>query len=125
EEPKAEAKPAASATKPAVETAPAPKAASAPAGQRLRISPLALRLAAEKGVDPKGVKGSGPGGRILRADIIEAAKNPPAKPAAAGRAEPVWPWRSVTDKSAAQPDATTSPSNMRATIARRLLESKT
>jgi pyruvate dehydrogenase E2 component (dihydrolipoamide acetyltransferase) len=125
EEPKAEAKPAAPDAKPSVETAPAPKTASVPAGQRLRISPLALRLAAEKGVDPKGVKGSGPGGRILRADIIEAAKNPPAKPAAAGRTEPVWPWRSVTDKSAVQADATTSPSNMRATIARRLLESKT
>ncbi len=125
EEPKAEAKPAAPDAKPSVETAPAPKTASVPTGQRLRISPLALRLAAEKGVDPKAVKGSGPGGRILRADIIEAAKNPPAKPAAASRTEPVWPWRSVTDKSAVQADATTSPSNMRATIARRLLESKT
>jgi len=97
-----------------------------PASGRLRISPLALRLAAELGVDPKTAKGSGPGGRILRADILAAAKNPPAKAAApAGKAAPVWPWRSVTDKSAVQAEATASPSNMRATIARRLLESKT
>jgi len=97
-----------------------------PTSGRLRISPLALRLAAELGVDPKTAKGSGPGGRILRADILAAAKNPPAKAAApAGKAAPVWPWRSVTDKSAVQAEATASPSNMRATIARRLLESKT
>jgi pyruvate dehydrogenase E2 component (dihydrolipoamide acetyltransferase) len=78
------------------------------------------------GVDPKTAKGSGPGGRILRADILTAAKNPPAKAAAAsGKSAPAWPWRSVTDKSAVQPEGNTTPSNMRATIARRLLESKT
>jgi pyruvate dehydrogenase E2 component (dihydrolipoamide acetyltransferase) len=129
EEKKEEPKPAAPAAKPQDEPAAAPAKASPPpavASGRLRISPLALRLAAELGVDPKTAKGSGPGGRILRADILTAAKNPPAKAAApAGKAAPVWPWRSVTDKSAVQAEATASPSNMRATIARRLLESKT
>jgi pyruvate dehydrogenase E2 component (dihydrolipoamide acetyltransferase) len=122
DEPKAEAK--ASAPTPKAST-PAPAMAQ-PSGGRLRISPLALRLAAEMGVDPKTAKGSGPGGRILRADILTAAKNPPAKAAAAsGKSAPAWPWRSVTDKSAVQPEGNTTPSNMRATIARRLLESKT
>lgn len=131
EEAKAEAPP----EKPA-ETAPAAKPAEAPAAPavsaapakqgRLRISPLALRLAAEKGVDATRVKGSGPDGRILRADILEAAKNPPAKAApAAGKSEPVWPWRAVTDKAAVQAETVTAPSGMRSTIARRLLESKT
>lgn len=129
EEKKEEPKPAAPAAKPQEEPAAASAKASPPpaiTSGRLRISPLALRLAAELGVDPKTAKGSGPGGRILRADILAAAKNPPAKAAApAGKAAPVWPWRSVTDKSAVQAEATASPSNMRATIARRLLESKT
>lgn len=129
EEKQEEPKPAAPAAKPAPAPAAPVKAEApppAPKGGRLRISPLALRLAAELGVDPKTAKGSGPGGRILRADILAAAKNPPAKAAApAGKAAPVWPWRSVTDKSAVQAEATAAPSNMRATIARRLLESKT
>ena len=74
------------------------------------------------------MKGSGPGGRIVRADILEAEKNPPAAPAKAasgGKPEATWPWRSVTDKSPVQADTLTAPSNMRSVIARRLLESKT
>ncbi len=51
--------------------APAPVAAPAPAkgGERIFASPLAKRLAAEKGVDISAVKGSGPHGRIVKADI--------------------------------------------------------
>ncbi len=51
--------------------APAPVAAPAPAkgGERIFASPLAKRLAAEKGVDLSAVKGSGPHGRIVKADI--------------------------------------------------------
>ena len=46
----------------------APKAAGV-AGDRVKASPLAKRLAAAKGVDLSGVIGSGPGGRILKSDI--------------------------------------------------------
>ncbi len=45
---------------------------AAPAG----ISPRAKRLAAEKGVDPNQIAGSGPGGRVIERDVIAAAASP-------------------------------------------------
>lgn len=108
----------------------APSVASAKEG-RVRISPLARKLAEEKGLDYSRVQGSGPHGRIVRADILAAAKNPPAPaaaaPAAAKSAAPkadAWPWRSVMDKSPVQADTVVPLSNMRSVIARRLVESK-
>lgn len=133
-EPKAEEKPA-EAKKPEPK---AEKPASQPAealketftSSRVKISPLAKKLAAEKGIDYSNVKGTGPGGRIVRADILAAEKNPPAPkvaPAAGGGkpAKPSWPWRSAFDKSPIQAEGTAALSNMRATIAKRLVESKT
>lgn len=104
----------------------APAAPAAPAG-RVKISPLARKLAEEKRIDFTRVKGTGPGGRIVRADILAAEKNPPpaaAKPARADAA-PAWGYRSVLDKSPVQAESFAPASNMRATIARRLLEAKT
>jgi pyruvate dehydrogenase E2 component (dihydrolipoyllysine-residue acetyltransferase) len=49
-------------------------ATAAPPGPRLRASPLARRLARERNVDLAGVRGSGPGGRIVRADIERAGR---------------------------------------------------
>ena len=69
---------------PKAETA-APSAAPAPArgkGDRVFASPLARRIAAEKGIDLAGITGSGPKGRIVKADV-EAAQPGAAKPAAA------------------------------------------
>ncbi len=101
---------------------PAPAPAAAP-GTRAKISPLARKLAAELGVDPSGVAGSGPGGRIVRADITAAAaggakkaKAPAGAPAAAAR---------VLSKGPIQEERLVPVSNIRAVIARRLLESKT
>jgi pyruvate dehydrogenase E2 component (dihydrolipoamide acetyltransferase) len=80
----------------------------------VKISPLAHKLAAEKGVDPAGVAGSGPGGRIVRADVLAAASSPrAAAPAAVNRSGPV------------QEERTVAVSSMREAIARRLVESKT
>ena len=68
--------------------APAPKPAEPkpvehkPEGERVFASPLARRIAEQKGVDLSGVAGSGPRGRIVKADV-EAAKPGEAKPAAA------------------------------------------
>jgi pyruvate dehydrogenase E2 component (dihydrolipoamide acetyltransferase) len=109
---------------------PSPISHTEPVGDRIRISPLARKLAEEKKIDVTRVKGTGPGGRIVRADILAAEKNPPAAPApaaakAAAKGGDTWPWRPVTDKSAVQAESLTAPSNMRATIARRLVESKT
>ncbi|MEM1388296.1 MAG: pyruvate dehydrogenase complex dihydrolipoamide acetyltransferase [Pseudomonadota bacterium] len=60
--------------------APAPAAPAASDGSRLFASPLARRIAADKGLDLSQIKGSGPRGRIVKADV-EAAK--PAAAAAA------------------------------------------
>ena len=50
-------------------------------GRRPRVSPLARRLAEEKGVDLARVQGSGPDGRIVKADVLAAASGaPPAQP---------------------------------------------
>ncbi|MEI7551826.1 MAG: pyruvate dehydrogenase complex dihydrolipoamide acetyltransferase [Verrucomicrobiota bacterium] len=123
--------PAPAAPAPTSAPALAPSAAAAPAG-RIRISPLARKLAEEAGVDSSRLTGSGPGGRIVRADVLTASQQPaapvpastrpPAAPAGSGEA---WAWRSVLDRSAVQPETTAALSNMRATIARRLVESKT
>lgn len=72
---------------PAPEPAPAPVAPAAPPRDgRPAASPLARRLARDLGVDLGTVQGSGPHGRIIRADIEEAAT--PAAPQPAPAAEP-------------------------------------
>ena len=57
---------------PAAPPAPAPAAADAPAGE-VRASPIARRLARERGVDLAGIPGTGPGGRVVEADVLAAA----------------------------------------------------
>jgi len=51
-----------------------------------RVSPVAARVAVVEGVDLNGVAGSGPAGRILKADVLEAAGNGAAASAANGKA---------------------------------------
>jgi pyruvate dehydrogenase E2 component (dihydrolipoamide acetyltransferase) len=132
---KAEAKP-----EPKKEAAPEPKAkaeaddAPAPEG-RLKISPLARKLATMHQLDPRRITGSGPHGRIVKADILAAAADPTllkaAKTADAGDAKKsAAPAGSFTGGTPArtgpiQEERTVAASNMRATIARRLLEAKT
>ncbi len=117
--------------------APAP-AASAPAPAvskegRIAASPLAKRIAADKGVDLAAVKGSGPNGRIVRADV-EGAKSAPAKPAAAapapaaGSAEAKAPAVEMAAETRALlddriPHSVEKLSGMRKVIARRLTQS--
>ena len=83
-EAKAEAKPVAAAATPA----PVQQKAAAPvvAGQRIKASPLAKRLAKMEGVDLLALKGSGPHGRIVKSDVLKAPKGGAAKqaPAAGG-----------------------------------------
>ncbi|MCY1127216.1 pyruvate dehydrogenase complex dihydrolipoamide acetyltransferase [Frigidibacter sp. RF13] len=74
------AAPVAAVAPAAVAAAPAP-AAPVKAGARVIASPLARRLAKEKGVDLTAIAGSGPHGRIIKADVEKAV--PGAKPAAA------------------------------------------
>ncbi|MES3083947.1 pyruvate dehydrogenase complex dihydrolipoamide acetyltransferase [Sphingomonas faeni] len=97
-------------------------------GDRVKASPLARRLAADKGIDLGAVSGSGPKGRIVKADV-ESAK-PGAAPAAA-KTEAAAPTASAPPAPAAKPATVpdipheaTKLSNVRKTIARRLTESK-
>ena len=107
-------------------------------GERTRVSPVARRMAEEMGVDLSQVTGSGPGGRVIKRDIVLAAENrsaaaPAARPAAASAA---------TGLVAAAPSVAAAPapqagalvhglqsievpvSTMRGVIAKRLVESK-
>jgi len=107
-------------------------------GERTRVSPVARRMAEEMGVDLSQVTGSGPGGRVIKRDIVLAAENrsaaaPVARPAAASAA---------TGLVAAAPSVAAAPapqagalvhglqsievpvSTMRGVIAKRLVESK-
>jgi pyruvate dehydrogenase E2 component (dihydrolipoamide acetyltransferase) len=69
---------------PAEPSASAPAAVGENGGQRVKASPLARRMARESGIDLTAISGSGPGGRIVKADLETAAPGPapPAPPAA-------------------------------------------
>ncbi|HYE89662.1 MAG TPA: pyruvate dehydrogenase complex dihydrolipoamide acetyltransferase [Terriglobales bacterium] len=92
--------------------APAQPAAAA-GGERLKASPLARKVAAQSGVDLRVVRGSGPGGRIVRKDVEAAASAPaaaPMRPAAAAASGPEFEDQPL--------------SQMRAIIAKRMPMSK-
>ncbi len=63
-------------------TAPSPIPASSSEGNRVFASPLARRIAADRGIDLSQVKGSGPKGRIVKADVESARALPAAASAA-------------------------------------------
>jgi pyruvate dehydrogenase E2 component (dihydrolipoamide acetyltransferase) len=77
---------------PAAGTAPAPSGSAAPAATGdVRSSPLARRLASERGLALHSVQGSGPNGRIIKRDIEAAAAAGAAAPRAAASAAPSAP----------------------------------
>jgi len=110
-------------------TAPAPAAPAASDGTRIFASPLARRIAADKGLDLSALNGSGPHGRIVKADVL-AAGSAPAKPApAAVSAVAPAPAPTVSSdaiaKIYADREFTEIPlDGMRKTIAARLTEAK-
>jgi pyruvate/2-oxoglutarate dehydrogenase complex dihydrolipoamide acyltransferase (E2) component len=71
-----------SAAAPAVAPATVPAPAS-PSGTRIKASPLARKLAAERKLDLAAITGSGPGGRIVKRDVLAAEAQRPAVPQAA------------------------------------------
>jgi pyruvate dehydrogenase E2 component (dihydrolipoamide acetyltransferase) len=106
-----------------VSYAPPPAAAPPTDGRRPRSSPLARRLASERGIELNSLQGSGPGGRIVKKDIENAPKRGPAAAApAASAAKPAKeaPQRFITRDGDYQDIAL---SQIRKTIARRLSES--
>jgi pyruvate dehydrogenase E2 component (dihydrolipoamide acetyltransferase) len=131
--PKQVAKPAAAAPaqQPAtVKSAPAAPVANghAGAGERIFVSPLARRMATQAGIDLSGLKGSGPNGRIVRADIEAAQKGgaPAAAPAPAPSVAlaPAAPMAKGPAPVITAPHKVVPHSSMRKVIARRLTEAK-
>lgn len=88
---------------------------------RIKASPLAKKLAAEKGIPLKAIQGSGPSGRIVKKDVIAAAEKGVQAPSTPSKPEPA-PVPMGSDIAEA---GQIKLSNMRKTIARRLVESKT
>jgi len=104
---------------PAPAATPAPAQAKAATGDRVIASPLARRIAADKGIDLAAVKGSGPNGRIVKADLERV----PAQAGTSGR--PAQPPEAPASAGAQEiPHEVEKLSGMRKTIARRLTESK-
>ncbi|MFK4793107.1 pyruvate dehydrogenase complex dihydrolipoamide acetyltransferase [Sphingobium sp. ZW T5_29] len=129
--PKADAKPkaeAAASAAPAADPAPAAKADAAPAqqdGKRVKASPLARRIAERSGIDLASLKGSGPNGRVVKADLEGAEKGAPrAAQATAPAAAAPTPVAPATAQDFGIPHEVVKLSGMRKTIARRLTESK-
>ncbi len=123
ETPKAPAAPPA----PAAQATPAPPRAE---GERVKASPLARKLAQAQNIDLSSIQGTGPGGRIVRADVDTAAgRTPAAAPAVAGA--PAAPAPALATHlvmpgpiEQAIPHEAVKLSNIRKTIARRLSEAK-
>jgi pyruvate dehydrogenase E2 component (dihydrolipoamide acetyltransferase) len=118
--------PAAPAPVAAMPAAAAPAPAPA-AGDRVFASPLARRMAAQAGLDIGQIAGSGPNGRVVKADVDAALSRGPAPVAAA---TPVAAPAPIAAPRPAAPIAITAPhtavpnSSIRKVIARRLAESK-
>lgn len=95
---------------------PAATRASAPAGGRLRVSPVARRIAEERGIDLRTLRGTGPDGRIIKRDVeAAAAALAQARPAVAPAAAPPPPAAITSFEGM---------SRMRQAIARRMSQAK-
>ena len=120
---------------------PAPAAPKDASGQRVFASPLARRMAKQAGLDLTQLKGSGPHGRIVRADVEQAIERgaPAAAPEAAPTAQKAPQAPAAPQQAAAAPQGVDAKaqadmfgldyeevplSSMRKTIAKRLTESK-
>jgi pyruvate dehydrogenase E2 component (dihydrolipoamide acetyltransferase) len=103
------------AAKEEVKTPAAAPVAAASSGGRIKASPLAKKVAAEKGVALATLTGSGPGGRIVKQDVLNA----PANGHAPGGGSSIYARGPIAK------DGSTKLTTMRSVIAKRLLESKT
>ena len=132
--PKAEAPKAAAAAPAAAAPAPAAAAPAAPApaapvaadGSRVFASPLARRLASAAGLDLKGIKGTGPHGRVVKTDVEAAKSGAPAAKAAPSASPAAEPRKVQSLEQMGIPAGSYDLiplDGMRKTIARRLTES--
>ena len=88
-----------------------PLSAPLPVAPDIKATPVAHAIMADKNLGPKQVKGSGPGGRILKHDVLEALAHPPGATQGA-------------DGKPVREDRPEKMSNLRKTVSRRLVEAK-
>jgi len=120
-----EATPATGAAAPAPASTPEPLQRNGVETTRLFISPLARKIAREAGLDPTGITGTGPNGRIRRRDVDAALAARPAVEATRSQAQEPDPAAPAAAADAGTTAYVEVPhSRMRRTIARRLTESK-
>lgn len=93
----------------ATTAAPVPAAPKGGDGTRVFASPLARRIAAQKGLDLNAIKGSGPHGRIIKADVEKAESAPAVQPAA---------------KAVAVPSAAAAPSGLSGDVVTKMYEGR-
>jgi len=103
------------------------RAGGAGATERIKASPLARRIAQEHELDLRQIRGSGPGGRIVREDVEAFLARPKAPEAAQAAPADTAPAAAPVAEPAPAPDGArrTPLSRMRAAIGRRMVESKT
>jgi pyruvate dehydrogenase E2 component (dihydrolipoamide acetyltransferase) len=93
-------------------------------GERVKISPIARKLAEELGIDTASLQGSGPGGRITKEDVLRVAEAgqaaPPAAPAPVAAGSPVTSVPAATRLSVSR---TVPLTGMRGRVAERMLQS--
>jgi pyruvate dehydrogenase E2 component (dihydrolipoamide acetyltransferase) len=121
---------------PVSEVPPTPSPAGVEADGRVKASPIARRIATDRGLDLSGLSGSGPGGRIVKADVERAleagVEAPAAAPAPAPAAPPARPAAPAgpTPGVAEKPETAKGQvevvelTRLQQTIARRMAESK-
>jgi pyruvate dehydrogenase E2 component (dihydrolipoamide acetyltransferase) len=107
----------------AAEAEPAKSADGTSDGGRVKASPLAKRLARDKGLDLSTLHGSGPGGRIVKSDVEEAEAPSPAAPAPSTQPEGAGAASSGGGTAKGEVE-TREPNKLQQTIARRMAESK-
>jgi len=108
------------------------QATAAPTGDgRVKASPLARRIAGERGLDLAGLAGSGPGGRIVKADVERAIEaGPTAPPAPSAAPAPAAAPAAPTPGAAERPETAKGSvsfedlTKLQSTVARRMAESK-
>jgi pyruvate dehydrogenase E2 component (dihydrolipoamide acetyltransferase) len=102
---------------PAAQTAAQPTAVAAAAGGRVKASPVARRIAAERGIDLATLAGSGPDGRIVKADVVAAGNGAGAEAPAPAAADPA-------EFGAKGPVEVIEPNRTQQLIARRMASAK-
>ncbi|HEY8996142.1 MAG TPA: pyruvate dehydrogenase complex dihydrolipoamide acetyltransferase [Lacunisphaera sp.] len=111
-----------------------PPPAPGASGERLKISPLAKKIAAQQSIDANRITGTGPHGRIVKADVLAAAADPTKLKAAAAAgagapsprsAAPAFTGGAISAKGPVQEERLAPVSTMRGVIAKRMVESTT